>query len=135
MRYFALALILSVSISLSAQSDHQTEITQAVNEQTALYDLTSDQQEEMTVIQERRFRNLDEIAVLEQSDYRLFLEKKRAIRLNTDGSIRRMLTEAQREIHNQQLIAYRQETSDLIRQYRQEGKSKQEIELLILERG
>ena len=135
MRYIVLAVVLSFSLSLSAQSDHQAEITQAVSEQTALYNLTPDQQEEMGVIQERRFRNLDEIAVLEQSDYRLFLEKKRAIRLNTDGSIRRMLTEAQREIHDEQLIAYRQETSDLIRQYRQEGKTKLEIELLLLERG
>ncbi len=135
MKYIALALFLSLSVGLFAQSDRPAEIAQAVSEQTALYDLTAEQQAEMLVIQERRFNNLDEIEVLRESDYKYFLQKRRAIRLNTDGSIRRMLSPEQRSIHDQQLIAYRQATSDLIRQLRQEGKSKEEIELIVLERG
>lgn len=136
MKYFSLVVALFLSLSLGAQdmTDSATAVEQAVAEQTALYSLTADQQESMRLIEERRLRNLAEIEPLRSSNYRLFLEKSKSNRVNTEGSIRRMLTPDQREIHDQQLIQYRQETSDMIKQLRQEGKSKEEIELRLLER-
>ena len=136
MKYFSLVIVLFLSLNLGAQDMVSSDATvdQLVAEQTALYSLTADQQDNMRQIQERRLRNAAEIEPLRNSNYRLFLEKLKANRVNTEGSIRRMLTPAQREIHDEQLIEYRQATSDMIKQLREEGKSKEEIELLLLER-
>lgn len=136
MKYFSFVFALFLSFGLGAQdiAPATASVDQLVAEQTALYSLTAEQQENMRLIEERRLRNQAEIEPLRSSNYRLFLEKLKANRVNTEGSIRRMLTPAQREIHDQQLIQYRQETSDMIKQLREEGKSKEEIELLLLER-
>ncbi|MEZ4988488.1 MAG: hypothetical protein R2795_26265 [Saprospiraceae bacterium] len=100
-----------------------------------LANLTQEQQAAMYDIEERRERNLAEIASLEQSDYRQFLMKRKNIRVQTEGSIRRFLTPEQRKIQDEAKVAERIAMSDLIKQYQQEGKSKEEIEMLLLERG
>lgn len=114
---------------------NNANVQQSVDELTTRYQLDSDQVKEMYVIQERKERNLGEIESLKESNSPLFFQKKQAIRENTLGSIRRMLNEEQRLMLDQEKIAYRKETSEFIRQYRAEGKSKEEIELLLLERG
>lgn len=115
--------------------DYSANVIQSVNESSTRYDLDDKQRIQMFVIEERRERNLAEIETLRATDHPLFLQKKQAIRKNTTGSIHRMLTEDQRLVLGQEKLAYRIETSDLIRQYRSEGKNKSEIELLLLERG
>lgn len=115
--------------------ERSVTVEQAVQEQTVRFELTPEQVEQMYVIEERRERNLNEIEVLRESNPRLYLEKKRTIRTHTDGTIRQILKKDQRYILDQEQAAYRNATSNLIRQMRQEGKSKEEIELAILERG
>lgn len=129
-----LILILFLGGALMAQ-DYSANVIQSVNESSTRYDLDDKQRIQMFVIEERRERNLAEIETLRATDHPLFLQKKQAIRKNTTGSIHRMLTEDQRLVLGQEKLAYRIETSDLIRQYRSEGKNKSEIELLLLERG
>lgn len=135
MKFFFTLLSLVVCLGLSAQNTAERDVDQVVAEYTAQYQLTEAQQAEMRVIEERRRRNLAEIAPLETTDHHRFLAKRQALRRNTEGSIRRMLTPEQREIHDQVLIDRRIETSSLIKEWRAAGKSKEEIELLLLERG
>jgi hypothetical protein len=115
--------------------ERSVAVEQAVQEQTVRFELTPEQVAQMYVIEERRERNLNEIEVLRESTPRLYLEKKRTIRTHTDGTIRQVLNKDQRYVLDQEQAAYRTATSNLIRQMRQEGKSKEEIELAILERG
>ena len=87
------------------------------------------------MIEERRERNLTEIEVLRESDYHLYLRKKQAIRTHIQGNIRQVLDKEQRLVLDQDVRQYRENTSNLIREMRQQGKSKEEIELMLLERG
>lgn len=127
-------LFLLAGTSLWAQ-DRSAALEAEVAKQTAHFELRPDQVEQMYVIEERRARNLAEIEVLRESDYRLYLQKKQTVREHINGNIRQILDKEQRMILNQDIRQYREATSDLIRRMRQEGKSKEEIELVLLERG
>lgn len=115
--------------------ERSATVEQAVQQQTTKYNLNAEQVTQMYVIEERRERNLQEIEVLRDTDYRMYLQKKQAIRTHAEGNIRQILHEEQRATLDQEQAAYRSATSNLIRQMRQEGKSKEEIELALLERG
>ncbi|WP_044086320.1 hypothetical protein [Lewinella cohaerens] len=119
---------------VSAQ-ERSAAVEQAVQEQTARYNLSAEQIVQMYVVEERRERNLQEIEVLRESNYRLYLEKKQSVRKNSEGTIRQILHKEQRFILDQEQAAYRQATSNLIQQMRQDGKSKEDIELALLERS
>lgn len=127
-------LFLFLGGALMAQ-DRSAAVEQAVQELNQRYQLNDQQLAEVYVIQERKERNLAEIAHLESTDQRTYLEKKRIIRTHTEGSIRRFLTPAQRSIQHQEQTEYRRATSKLIQQMQREGKSKEEIQLILLERG
>ena len=128
-----LFLILSGG-AIMAQS-RSTSVEKGVQELTQRYQLNDQQIAEMYTIMERKERNLAEIAELETTDYRVYLEKKRIIRTHTDGSIRRFLNEDQRQIQREEQLAYRRTTSDMIKKLQAAGKTKAEIELILLERG
>ncbi|WP_367392517.1 hypothetical protein [Lewinella sp. LCG006] len=134
MKIKMLLFFLLIGGIVSAQERSAT-VEQAVQEQTTRYNLSAEQVAQMYVIEERRERNLQEIEVLRESNYRLYLEKKQSIRTHSEGTIRQVLHKDQRFILDQEQAAYRQATSNLIQQMRQEGKSKEEIELTLLERG
>jgi len=129
-----LILILFLGGALMAQ-DYSANVLQSTNEASTRYHLDAKQKTQMLIIEARRERNLAEIEFLKDTDYTLYLKKRKAVRENTVGSINRMLNKEQRAILDQEKIAYRIETSDLIKQYQSEGKSKSEISLLLLERG
>lgn len=129
-----LILFLILSGTMMAQ-DRSATVEQGVHELTELYQLNDQQVEEMYTILERKERNLAEIAELEQSDYRIYLEKKGIIRKHTEGSIRRFLNDDQRRIQYQQQAEYRIATSNMIKELQAAGKTKAEIELILLERG
>ncbi len=120
--------------SLWAQ-DRSTAIEEAVAKQTTHFELRPDQVAQMYTIEERRARNLAEIEVLRESDYRLFLQKKQDVRTHTDGNIRQILDKEQRMILDEDLRQYRLTTRNLIRQMQEQGKPKEEIEMMLLERG
>jgi len=126
--------LLAGTCSLWGQ-DRSATVEEAVARQTAHFDLRPDQVEKMYVIEERRERNLTEIEVLRESDYHLYLRKKQAIRTHIQGNIRQVLDKEQRLVLDQDVRQYRENTSNLIREMRQQGKSKEEIELMLLERG
>lgn len=127
-------LFLIAGTSLWAQ-DRSPAIEEAVTQQTAHFELRPDQVEEMYVIEERRARNLAEIEVLRESDYLLFLQKKKAIRTHIRGNIRQILDKEQRMILDEDMRQERIAMKNLALEMQEQGKSKEEIELMLLERG
>ncbi len=133
MKYVLVFMLSLAALGLGAQ-DQRALIEQETRQQTALYQLDENQAQQMLHIQERRFSNLEEIEPLRASDYGLYLQKRRAIRTNTDASVRRILRSEQLEIYNEQMVQRRLSDSQFIKEKLQEGKTKEEIELLLLER-
>jgi hypothetical protein len=133
MKYVLVFMLSLAALGLRAQ-DQRALIVQETQAQMALYQLDENQAQQMLRIQERRFGNLAEIESLRAGNYPLYLQKRRAIRTNTDGSIRRILRPDQMEIYNQQMTQRRLADSEFIKSKLQEGKTKEEIELLLLER-
>ena len=87
----------------------------------------------MYKIQERHFKNMASIESLTDTDQNLYVQKRRAVRMGTDASTKRLLTEAQMPIFNEQQLERRKKESALIRKMKAEGDSKEEIQLAILE--
>lgn len=85
----------------------------------------------MYVIQQRRLRNLASIESLREVDYSLYLQKKNSAREGMMASIQRMLDEQQMEAFNRQLAERRKKESALIQELKQEGASREEIQLAI----
>lgn len=109
------------------------KLNAAVAEQVAIYKLNASQQSEMKVIQERRLRNLLEIEPLRQSDYMLYLQKLRNIRLGAEKSTRALLTEEQARIFAQRKMDRRKREAEKIQSLREKGATEEEIELALLE--
>ena len=123
-------LFLSMAWALPAQQDEDAA-RKATDEATALYQLDEKQAEEMYEIQKRRFRNLASIEELRQSDYPFFLQKKNSIREGLMASTQRLLTETQMEIFNQQLASRRKKEAAVKEEMKQEGATKEEIQIAI----
>lgn len=113
--------------SAMAQS-HENLAQQATDEQVALYQLSGQQVEEMYEIQERRFRNLESIEPLRESNRPLFLQKKSSIRELTQASTQRILNEQQLVVFKGQLLERRKKESALIERMKADGASKEEIQ-------
>lgn len=131
-------LILSLSFflfigGLWAQSaTNEKAIQQEMETLTSLYSLDEKQAEEMLVIQQRRFRNLAQIKTLENKDEAMYLQKKKSIRMGTEASIKKMLKPEQMATFNQQVVERRKKESALVKEMRQNGASKAEIQMALL---
>lgn len=123
-------LILTLAVQAQRYSPEVRTIANTLVEQ---YHLEGEQVEKAYVIAERQLRNLAEIETLRNSDYELYLRKRRSIRLGTQSSIERMLTnDRQREALAAVRLAQRQKESDTIKKLRAEGASKVEIQRAML---
>ncbi len=136
MRKVLLCFILSaVTFTISAQSSEvSNEVSQAVTELTSLYDLDTKQVEQMTVIQQRHFKNLADIASLKDTDKTKYLQKLSANRKGTEASMYRMLNQTQRVIFNEQQAQRRIAESEIIKELKAQGLSNEEIRLQVIER-
>ena len=123
---------LALALGLSAQQA-EAEARKAADEAIALYQLDETQAAEMYVIQERRFRNLASIEALRQTDYKFYLQKKNSIREGMMASVQRLLRANQMEPFNQALISRRQQESALKQKLKQEGATREEIQIAIWE--
>ncbi|MCB0565790.1 MAG: hypothetical protein KDD01_15570 [Phaeodactylibacter sp.] len=123
---------LALALGLSAQQA-EAEARKAADEAIALYQLDETQAAEMYVIQERRFRNLASIEALRQTDYKFYLQKKNSIREGMMASVQRLLRANQMEPFNQALISRRQQESELKQKLKQEGATREEIQIAIWE--
>lgn len=127
-------LLFFTGFALMAQ-DRSADVVKAVEDLATRYNLDQAQLKEMYTIEERKERNLAEIAPLEATDYREYLVRRQTILRHSEGSIRRFLTQEQRLVQDRERAAYRLETSNLIKEYQRQGKTKAEIEQLLLERS
>ena len=132
-KIFLTFFVALLAIGTYAQTIDRAAVQQATDELTALYQLDDDQQAKMYTIQERHFKNLAEIESLNNTDRKLYIQKRRAARMGTDASTKRLLTTAQMPIFDQQQLERRKKESDLIKQMKANGASKEDIQLAILE--
>ena len=125
----------AITMTIGAQSnDVSNEVTQAVDEMTSLYNLDAKQVEQMTVIQQRHFKNLAEITPLRDTDKTKYLQKLSANRKGTDASVYRMLTREQRIVFSEQQAQRRITESEIIKELKAEGLSNEEIRLQVIEK-
>ena len=132
-KIFLTFFVALLAIGTYAQTIDRAAVQQATDEMTALYQLDDDQKAKMYTIQERHFKNMAEIESLNNTDQKLYIQKRRAVRMGTDASTKRLLTEAQMPIFDKQQLERRKKESDLIKQMKANGASKEEIQLAILE--
>ena len=126
-------LIFALSVNAQAvEKTNDPKVQEATDQMVALYNLDQQQAAKMYTIQKRHLRNLSEIAVYESQDPQLYLQKKRSVRDGMEGSIRRLLNEEQMKIFNAQILERRKKESELIKQLRASGASKEEIQMAIL---
>lgn len=106
----------------------------AADEMITRYSLNAEQAVQAYKIQERRLRNEAEITALKETNNLLYLEKRKSIRLGTEGTLKRMLTPAQMEIFNAGVTARRLKDSDFIKELKQKGLTQEQMKLAMLER-
>lgn len=125
----------AVGFTVTAQTTNfSNEVTQAVQEMTALYGLDATQVEKMSVIQERNFNNLAAIAPLKDTNRTAYLEKLAANRKGTDASVRMMLNESQIAIFREQQGQRRITEAKLVKELKAQGLSSEAIRLTVIER-
>ena len=123
-------LFLVSDVFAQAKLDN-AEIDQATAELVSLYQLNEKQAIVMKNIQERKARNLKEIAVLEQSKPTLYKKKWLAVQEGTEASIRRLLTKEQTKIYNAKKVEQRKKEAALIKDMKNSGATKEEIQQAI----
>ncbi len=106
----------------------------AADEMITRYSLDAEQAIQAYKIQERRLRNEAEITALKETDNLLYLQKRKAIRIGTEGSLKRMLTPAQMEVFNAGVSARRIKDSDFLKDLKQKGLTQEQMKLALLER-
>ncbi|MFT5164826.1 MAG: hypothetical protein ACI8P3_000049 [Saprospiraceae bacterium] len=127
--------VITLMVSVGAFSQHNVSASEATADLIKVYDLDSKQAKEMLVIQERKVRNIDEIAGMKTTDIKKYRHKHRAIQQSTDASIRRMLTEAQMKVYEKRRLKWRAERAAKIAKLKESGMSLEEIEDALLEEG
>lgn len=132
MRYFFAIALLGLSVfQTQAQTIDPAKVQTEAEALIQTYQLTAEQESEAYTIAERRLRNLSEIAHLENQNRELFLQKKDAIRKGTLVSLKRLLTEAQRPILQEQIVERRKRESDLIQRMKAQGADRKAIQLAV----
>ena len=124
----SLTMLICVMTLWAQSASSKPEIQKEVEALVALYQLDEAQTAKVQVIQERRFRNLAEIEVLKNTDEKQYWHKRRAIRNGTEASIEMLLNEEQMKVFHTQISERRQKESAIIKQMRQNGASKEEIQ-------
>ncbi len=111
--------------ALSAQSFNAQAATDKL---ASVYQLDDSQKAEMLTIQQRKARNLSEIAGLASTDKATYVQKLKAVQYGTDASIKRMLNKEQMEVYYEQVKIKRQKDAELMSKMKAEGKTPQEIQ-------
>jgi hypothetical protein len=132
-------LILSLAFlfvcgSLFAQAnDEPPTLEQTMATLTALYQLDDEQQEEMLVIQQRKYRNLGDIEDLRSSDPALFKKKLQSLHHGNIGHMHQLLNEEQLKVFRQKQMELRQQKADLFKALKGNGSQQAEIEKQMIE--
>lgn len=135
MRTIIALLVLSwgTTTALAQSTAAREAAREATDVLTATYGLTAVQIPQMLEIQERRFRNLEDIEPLKSTDESLYRIKLRNIRMGTEASIERILSADQRPILEKERVERRKEEAARLKMLRESGATKAEIQQAILE--
>lgn len=128
--FLGIFLFLASGVFAQAKMD-KSAIDQATAELVSLYQLNDKQAVTMKTIQERKAKNLGEIASLEQSNPETYKKKWLAVQEGTEASIRRLLTKEQTKIYNAKRVEQRKKEAALIKEMKNNGASKAEIQQAI----
>ncbi len=132
-KIFFSVLSLFFVVSVFAQSSTDPKVRAAADEMIEMYNLDEKQATTALEIQERRFRNLAEIASLETTNKDLYRHKYKAIQQSTDASLRRILHEDQMVIYKKHKMELRVERAAKTEELKAKGLTIEEIEEALLE--
>lgn len=124
---------LMLSINIFAQSDIKVAAQSATDKLATLYQLSPDQTAEMLKIQERRYKHIQTIQSLRNSDPDLYIKKRKAVESGVDASTRRVLTDEQEIIMKEQWKQRRANRAALMKKMYSEGASSIDIQDAVLE--
>ena len=143
---FALALFFITTVAATAQnaeakppvgatsSPNDAIAREATDKLVAKYTLNADQAKEMYTIQQRKLRNLGEIASLESSNRSLYLSKLESLQKGTLSSIRRVLrTKEQVELYDKTQVEVRTQRSVKRKELTAKNLSKDDMQAALLE--
>lgn len=136
-RLFGLTALfcLLTTFQLTAQvKASKKAIRQATSEEVARYRLSPEQSLTMEGIQSQRLTNLAAIEPLKAQNYKLYLQKRKAIRLYAEAATYRLLLPSQQETFSEQVLENRKEQEEaLLRQLKTQGATAETIEMALLE--
>ena len=142
---FALALFLLTALALPAQkveakppaantSANDAAAREATDKLVAKYTLNADQSKTAYTIQQRKLRNLGEIASLQSTNRSLYLSKLESIQKGTLASIRRMLrTKEQVELYNKTQADVRNQRAMKRKELASQRPAKDDLQAALLE--
>lgn len=119
--------------ALSQASDAQSPAQSATAQWTQRYGLDATQQAQMLKIQERKYRNLSEIAALKSSDPQLYFKKVKAVQAGNAYSIERMLKGEQLNTFKKERTALREQKATAYKTLKSAGATEYEIEAKMAE--
>ncbi|MBI1223814.1 MAG: hypothetical protein GC192_01140 [Bacteroidetes bacterium] len=122
--------------ALGATAQNATEKTpaQTATEQlTKLYNLNQKQQGEMLKIQERKYRNLEEIEPIKTSNPALYQRKIQSIQSGNNASFERILTAEQNKTLRQQQLQLREKKALAYKEMKSSGAPQQDIDRKMME--
>lgn len=146
-KVFLCFILAGLSFSLSAQTNkndkseavksievNSAKVKIATEEMTKRYELTPPQAKIMGEIQTRKFKNLAQVETLKGGERSAYLSKLESIRKGTNASIKRMLTPRQMLTFNEIQSDRRKKESEIIKELKAKGISRNEIYLTVIER-
>lgn len=135
-KVFLCFILAGLSFSLSAQTNKndKAEVKIATDEMTKLYELAPSQVQVMEQIQIRKFKNLSQIEAIKEGDRSTYLLKLESIRNGTNASVERLLTARQMLTFNKIQSDRRKKESEIIKELKAKGVSRNEIRLILIEK-
>jgi len=128
------AMLLFFAFGAMAQTAAvKTPAQEATEKMTQLYSLDQKQQAEMLKIQERKYRNLAEIASMKTSDPGLYVRKIQSIQTGNNASFERILSTEQAKTLREQQLQLREKKAVAFKEMKATGASHYEIDLKMLE--
>lgn len=134
MKKLSLFLVtLFIAANVIAQTQNVTPAQEATEQLVQVYQLNVEQTGEMQKIQDRKYRNLEEIKDLKTSDTPNYILKMRNIQYGIEMSILNILNADQKLILRQEQMERRKEKAELYHQLKEQGLSETEINSKIIE--
>jgi hypothetical protein len=133
MKNLLLLFLLALNGWASAQSTEQAAEA-ATAELAAHYQLDAEQRGQVYVIEKTRLDNLAAVEAREQDNSLVYWEKRKAIVLGEEKALERILRPDQRQLLQEKRLARRIAESELVRELKAQGYSRDRIRLAVLQR-